>query len=77
MTVARCSYYRFPLPKGWVAERERRFGLHGGQVETSLMLHIAPHLVRPLHLVIPVRRTSSLITVAASSAAGMSRSVPP
>jgi creatinine amidohydrolase len=46
MTVARCSYYRFPLPKGWVAERERRFGLHGGQVETSLMLHIAPHLVR-------------------------------
>jgi creatinine amidohydrolase len=46
MTVARCSYFRFPLPEGWVAERERRFGLHGGQVETSLMLHIAPHLVR-------------------------------
>jgi creatinine amidohydrolase len=46
MTVARCSYYRFPLPEGWVAERERRFGVHGGQVETSLMLHIAPHLVR-------------------------------
>jgi creatinine amidohydrolase len=46
MTVARCSYYRLPLPEGWVAERERRFGLHGGQVETSLMLHIAPHLVR-------------------------------
>ena len=46
MTVARCSYYRLPLPEGWVAERELRFGLHGGQVETSLMLHIAPHLVR-------------------------------
>ena len=46
MTVARCSYHRLPLPEGWVAERERRFGLHGGQVETSLMLHIAPHLVR-------------------------------
>jgi creatinine amidohydrolase len=46
MIVARCSYYRFPLPEGWVAERELRFGLHGGQVETSLMLHIAPRLVR-------------------------------
>lgn len=46
MIVARCSYYRLPLPDGWVAERELRFGLHGGQVETSLMLHIAPHLVR-------------------------------
>jgi creatinine amidohydrolase len=46
MTVARCSYYRFALPDGWISERERRFGLHGGQVETSLMLHIAPHLVR-------------------------------
>jgi creatinine amidohydrolase len=47
MTVARCSYHRLPLPDGWVAERERRFGLHGGQAETSMMLHIAPHLVRP------------------------------
>jgi creatinine amidohydrolase len=46
MTVARCNYYRFALPEGWLDERERRFGLHGGQVETSLMLHIAPHLVR-------------------------------
>jgi creatinine amidohydrolase len=50
MTVARCSYYRFPLPEGWVAERERRFGVHGGQLETSLMLHIAPHLVRLDHM---------------------------
>jgi creatinine amidohydrolase len=46
MTVARCSLYRLPLPQGWIAERELRFGLHGGQVETSLVLHIAPHLVR-------------------------------
>jgi creatinine amidohydrolase len=46
MTVARCSYYRFALPDGWISERERRFGLHGGQVETSLMLHIQPRLVR-------------------------------
>src|SRR5512134_3307056 len=35
MTVARCSYYRFALPEGWISERERQFGLHGGQVETS------------------------------------------
>ena len=46
MTIARCSYYRLALPDGLLTERERRFGVHGGQLETSLMLHITPHLVR-------------------------------
>ena len=46
MTVARCSYYRFGLPDGWLTESERRFGLHGGKLETSLLLHVARHLVR-------------------------------
>ena len=49
MTIARCSYYRLALPDDWLTERERRFGLHGGQLETSLMLRIAPHLVRLDH----------------------------
>jgi len=47
LRVVRCSWYRFGIPEGWIDARERRFGLHGGQVETSLMLHVAPHLVRP------------------------------
>jgi creatinine amidohydrolase len=46
MLVVRCSYYRFALPEGLLPARERRYGLHGGQLETSLMLHLAPHLVR-------------------------------
>jgi len=46
MLVVRCSYWRFGVPDGWLSEREQRYGLHGGQLETALMLHIAPGLVR-------------------------------
>ena len=50
MLVVRCSYFRFGLPDGWLPARERRYGLHGGQLETSLMLHLAPDLVRREHI---------------------------
>ena len=33
------------VPGGAVSEDERRFGIHGGDVETSLMLHFRPDLV--------------------------------
>ena len=33
------------LPGGPLTENERRFGIHGGDVETSLMLHFRPDLV--------------------------------
>jgi creatinine amidohydrolase len=46
MTVVRYSYHRLPPPAGLIDARERRFGLHGGLIETSLLLHIAPDLVR-------------------------------
>jgi creatinine amidohydrolase len=40
-----CSWSRFGLPEGLVDERERAFGVHGGLVETALMLHFRPDLV--------------------------------
>ena len=33
------------LPGGALTEEERRYGIHGGDVETSLMLHFHPDLV--------------------------------
>ena len=47
MLVVRCSSYRFALPAGWIPAEEARYGLHGGLVETSMMLAAAPDLVRP------------------------------
>ena len=46
MLVARASYFRFGVPEGLVPEDEVTYGIHGGALETSLMLAIAPALVR-------------------------------
>lgn len=46
MLVARASTFSFGTPSGLLDERERLRGLHGGDVETSLMLHLRPDLVR-------------------------------
>jgi creatinine amidohydrolase len=46
LLVARVNAFHFDLPRDWLPEHERRFGLHGGLVETALMLAIAPDLVR-------------------------------
>lgn len=46
MLVVRAGYTAFGAPKGLFDADEWRFGLHGGEVETSLMLHLAPELVR-------------------------------
>jgi creatinine amidohydrolase len=46
MLVARVNLQRAPVPDGWLDDDERRYGLHGGRLETSLMLAIAPDLVR-------------------------------
>jgi creatinine amidohydrolase len=40
------NWYAFGLPDGLLSERERRHGLHGGALETSLMLALRPDLVR-------------------------------
>lgn len=46
MLVARANYFAFGSPPGLFATDELRHGIHGGQMETSLMLHLRPDLVR-------------------------------
>ena len=46
MLVARCSYFAFGMPPGLFSEDELAHGFHGGEVETLLMLHLHPDLVR-------------------------------
>ncbi len=45
MLVVKTGWTRFPPADGLVTERERRHGIHGGDIETSLMLHFRPDLV--------------------------------
>jgi len=46
MIAVSCSWYGLGLPEGLFSDDEQRFGIHAGDVETSLMLHLAPELVR-------------------------------
>ncbi len=45
MLAVRCQWMSFGLPEGMYSDRERAFGIHGGDVETSLMCHFHPGLV--------------------------------
>jgi creatinine amidohydrolase len=45
MLAIRAPWGAFGTPDGLFSERERRFGIHGGDYETSLMLHFAPETV--------------------------------
>jgi creatinine amidohydrolase len=45
MLVGRINTFLLGLPVGLFSEDELSFGLHGGEVETSMMLSIAPELV--------------------------------
>jgi creatinine amidohydrolase len=49
LIVFSSSWYQLPMPqavKELFTPDEHRFGVHGGAMETSLMMSIAPHLVR-------------------------------
>ncbi|SON58238.1 Creatinine amidohydrolase [Hartmannibacter diazotrophicus] len=46
MAVVATQWSRFGTPEGLYDEREKRYGIHGGDMETSLMLHFRPDLVR-------------------------------
>lgn len=46
LLVARGNYFSFGYPPGLFDQDELRHGFHGGEVETSLMLHLHPGLVR-------------------------------
>lgn len=46
MLVVRASYFAFGAPPGLYDAAESTHDIHGGEVETSLMLHLRPDLVR-------------------------------
>ncbi len=45
MLAVTCSMHRFGYPEGLFATEERTHGIHGGEIETSLMLAFRPDLV--------------------------------
>lgn len=45
MLAVKSSWGRFGLPDGLFGEDEQRLGVHGGDYETSMMLHFRPELV--------------------------------
>lgn len=46
MLVTATAWARFGQPDGVFPEEEFTYGIHGGDIETSLMLHLHPDLVR-------------------------------
>lgn len=46
MLVVKTGWARFPPPDGMLTDIEKRHGIHAGDLETSLMLHFRPELVR-------------------------------
>jgi creatinine amidohydrolase len=46
MLVVRANYFAFGAPDGLFDRDELADGLHGGELETSMMLHLRPDLVR-------------------------------
>jgi len=46
MLVVQASWFRFGLPEGVFDTSEARHGIHGGDIETSMMLAVRPDLVR-------------------------------
>ena len=52
LLVYSASWFSLPLPDavaGQFSAEEHRFGIHGGEIETSMMLHLAPDTVRMEH----------------------------
>jgi creatinine amidohydrolase len=46
MLVVRATYFAFGSPPGLFGRHELAHDIHGGELETSLMLHLRPDLVR-------------------------------
>ena len=49
MLAIKCQWGGFGAPKGLYSDREINFGIHGGDRETSLMLHFRPETVDMKH----------------------------
>jgi creatinine amidohydrolase len=46
MLVVSCGWQRFGYPSGLFSAEEQKHGIHGGEIETSLMLAARPELVQ-------------------------------
>ncbi|WP_068313208.1 creatininase family protein [Polycladidibacter hongkongensis] len=46
MLAVESSWLRFGQPEGTYSPKERNYGIHGGDIETSIMLALRPDLVR-------------------------------
>lgn len=46
MLVVPCNWWDLGLPEGLFSDEERTWGIHAGDIETSMMLALAPQLVR-------------------------------
>ena len=61
LLVIKMNYFLFPRPDDIeIPESEWKYGLHGGAVETSLMLHLHPERVRS-HEIIEQKDTTLLL----------------
>lgn len=60
MLVVKAHYFRFAPPAQALPVDELRHGLHGGALETAMMLHLAPHKVRREHLGHPPSRGEAM-----------------
>ncbi len=49
MLAVGTAWSRFGNPEGLFAPEESLYGIHGGEMETSVMLHLRPDLVRMAH----------------------------
>lgn len=45
MQAVKCQWMSFGTPEGLYSDAERAYGIHGGDIETSLMLHFRPDTV--------------------------------
>ena len=45
MFAVKCQWSAFGTPEGLFSDYERAYGIHGGEAETSLMLHFRPETV--------------------------------
>lgn len=74
MLVVKANYFRFAPPADTLAAEELAHGLHGGALETSLMLHFAPDKVRCDHIAdftpLGARRAAAGATVLPEGDAG-------
>jgi creatinine amidohydrolase len=46
MAVVATNWWSFGMPEGLWSDKENKFGIHAGGVETSMMMHLAPGSVR-------------------------------